>query len=144
MKNKYDDDHIAEIYDQIEKHSDDIPLLTEYITQNKIKKVLEPFCGTGRILLPLAKLGVEITGIDQSESMLKRLKKRLDDEGLHSSLIHADVLKDEWPKDFEMVIIGGNSLYEFGTENEQKKCIEPASNAMESGSLLYLENDNME
>src|ERR1700745_2897018 len=40
-----------------------------------IKNVLEFGCGTGRIMIPLAKRFESITGVDISESMLKEAKK---------------------------------------------------------------------
>jgi SAM-dependent methyltransferase len=39
--------------------------------------VLELGCGTGRVLLPLARAGHEVTGIDQSRSMLARCEAKL-------------------------------------------------------------------
>jgi SAM-dependent methyltransferase len=39
--------------------------------------VLELGCGTGRLLLPVASLGVPIVGIDRSEPMLARARMRL-------------------------------------------------------------------
>lgn len=44
--------------------------------------ILEPMCGTGHFLLPLAKLGFEIEGFDASEPMLARLFKRAEKEGV--------------------------------------------------------------
>jgi len=38
--------------------------------------VLELGCGTGRVSLPMARTGVEVIGIDRSESMLARARKR--------------------------------------------------------------------
>jgi SAM-dependent methyltransferase len=39
--------------------------------------VLELGCGTGRIALPLARAGVHVVGIDRSEPMLARARKRV-------------------------------------------------------------------
>src|SRR5438874_377731 len=39
--------------------------------------VLEVGCGSGRVLLPLARAGFEVVGIDTSAPMLDRLKARL-------------------------------------------------------------------
>jgi SAM-dependent methyltransferase len=39
--------------------------------------VLELGCGTGRILLPTARAGVEITGLDSSANMLARCREKL-------------------------------------------------------------------
>ena len=39
--------------------------------------VLEIACGTGRVLLPIARQGIEIEGVDNSESMLRILRRNL-------------------------------------------------------------------
>ena len=38
--------------------------------------VLEIACGTGRVLLPVRKAGVDIDGLDQSPEMIARLKDK--------------------------------------------------------------------
>ena len=38
-------------------------------------KVLEPACGSGRLLLPLARQGFECTGLDLNINALQYLKK---------------------------------------------------------------------
>ena len=56
--------------------------------------VLEVGCGTGRILLPTARAGVPITGVDASAPMLARCRERLaaepDDVRARVALHHAD------------------------------------------------------
>jgi SAM-dependent methyltransferase len=39
--------------------------------------ILELGCGTGRLLLPLARAGFNVTGVDKSAAMLARARKRL-------------------------------------------------------------------
>ena len=43
-------------------------------------RVLEVACGTGRVLLPIARKGIPITGIDRSPAMLERCYQKLADE----------------------------------------------------------------
>ena len=45
-------------------------------------RVLEPMCGTGRLLVPLAKAGFLVEGFDASESMLRRLYEKAKLEGI--------------------------------------------------------------
>jgi len=53
--NAYDiEPHIAEIYDQVETYTDDLYLIRRLIGGRVPLRILEPFCGTGRILIPLA------------------------------------------------------------------------------------------
>ena len=42
--------------------------------------VLEVGCGTGRLLLPIAREGIEIHGVDNSPAMLKVLKTHIENE----------------------------------------------------------------
>ena len=38
--------------------------------------ILEPLCGSGRFLIPFLERGFEICGLDLSEEMLAKLKKK--------------------------------------------------------------------
>src|SRR6185295_15004106 len=39
--------------------------------------ILEMGCGTGRVLLPIARAGIEIHGLDSSASMLRTLREHM-------------------------------------------------------------------
>lgn len=45
--------------------------LAFYLSFAKGKKVLEPMCGNGRMLIPFMQKGIDIEGFDMSEDMLK-------------------------------------------------------------------------
>ena len=62
---------ITEIFDQHEIQKEDITLLRKLIGNNKSLNILEPFCGNGRIFIPLAQDGHNILGIDKSSQMLE-------------------------------------------------------------------------
>jgi len=55
--------------------------------------VLELGCGTGRIALPVAKDGIALTGVDRSEPMLDRARRRAARAGLDRRLrlVRADI-----------------------------------------------------
>ncbi len=64
----YDRDaFVAEFYDRIPGYRDrpDVPFFVEAAVESK-GPVLEVGCGTGRILIPTARKGISITGIDLS------------------------------------------------------------------------------
>jgi SAM-dependent methyltransferase len=54
----------------------DFPFYLDLATQS-CGPVLEIACGTGRVLLPIARKGIEICGVDNSLSMLDVLKENL-------------------------------------------------------------------
>jgi SAM-dependent methyltransferase len=54
--------------------------------------VLELGCGTGRVSIPVARSGVELTGIDRSEPMLQRAWQRLRRlRGARARLVRGDI-----------------------------------------------------
>ncbi len=50
------------------------------------RRVLEPACGSGRLVLELARRGWKVTGFDRSAAMLAYARERLDGEGLEARL----------------------------------------------------------
>jgi len=143
---KYDlDSHIAEIYDQEEDHIDDVEFLRRLLGQRSPLRILEPFCGTGRILIPLAQDGHELIGFDRAQGMLDRAAMkiaRLPEEVRRRITLHrADVLTVEWPGDCDLVILGANCLYEFGSAEDQEQCIRSAAKSLREGGFLFVDNN---
>ena len=54
----------------------DLPFYLE-LAQQTVGPILEIACGTGRVLLPIARKGIDIHGVDNSLPMLKILRDRL-------------------------------------------------------------------
>ena len=142
------DDCITEIYDQIETQREDICVLRSLIGGEGRLRILEPFCGNGRILIPLAEDGHEMVGMDKSEPMLasasRKIGKLPEDVQERITLVQADVTTDPWPDGFSLVILGANCFYELPTRETQEHCIRAARTSLEVGGHLYLDNNHME
>jgi SAM-dependent methyltransferase len=144
---KYDaDPHVAEIYDtEWETEAPEVEEILGYIAGRGPRRILDPFCGTGRILLPLAEAGHELVGMDQCQGFLARLREklsRLPEEVQHRvTLIEADSLAIPWPRGFDVVFMGGNCLWELATAEEQDRAVASAASALKRGGHLYLDND---
>lgn len=71
--------------------------------------VLELGCGTGRILLPTARAGVAVTGLDAAETMLDQLRVKLerepDDVRDRVTLVSGDVRAFELPERFALATL---------------------------------------
>ncbi len=138
----------AEWYDQHETYTDDVELVRRLIGDCGPLRIFEPFCGTGRILIPLAADGHEITGLDRSKAMLDRARSKIeqlpDEVRARISLIQGDALAGAWPRDFDLVVLGGNCFYELASAEEQEACIARASESLKPGGCLYLDNNHME
>ena len=57
------------------------------ICPRNVKDVLDVGCGTGRNLIPLAREGYTVTGLDNSPGMLQETRRTLDKHGLAAELI---------------------------------------------------------
>lgn len=140
--------HVAEIYDQSETYTDDVELIRRLIDGRGPWRILEPFCGTGRIMIPLALDGHELVGLDGAQGMLARAQAKV--SGLASAvqqriiLSEADVTVAEWPRGFDLVILGGNCFYELATPQEQEGCIASAAASLKPGGYVYVDNNHME
>lgn len=132
----------------MESPSHDINLITELLSQYECKNVLEPFCGTGRILIPLAEKGFEITGIDGAEVMLNKLrnKVKIKPHSIRNRIktIKADLTEYSWPKGYDAIILGGNCFFELSELEEQEKILQKAYNSVNEGGYIFVDNDNIE
>jgi len=143
------DPHIAEVYDgDWATDADEVDDIRAFLGERVPLRILEPFVGTGRILLPLVQAGHEVVGMDRSRVLLGRLREKLaplpEETQQRAALLERDVLATPWPTGFDFVFMGGNCLYELGSPDEQEQCIASAAVALVPGGYLYLDNDHME
>jgi SAM-dependent methyltransferase len=142
------DAYVAELYDAQEKGTQDVALIRRLIGGSGPLSILEPFYGTGRILMPLALDGHRVVGLDRSRGMLARVRHALARLRAHVSprvtLRAGDALSDPWPTGYDLVIMGGNCLYELATAEDQATVISRAETSLVPGGHLYLDNDHME
>lgn len=141
------DHYISEIYNQTEKQNNDVTLIKSLLKDPPLR-ILEPFCGNGRILISLAKEGYQITGIDHSEQMLKGLKRQARNLPLRVqqriTLKKEDVLSAFWPGGCDVVILGDNCLWELANPLEQEICFQLAALSLNPGGYLYVDSNHME
>ena len=75
-------DSIAAIYDDTRVFDDDcfnaaLDFIAARFPPSTHKKLFEPGIGTGRIAIPFAERGYDVTGVDISDEMLKKLPEKL-------------------------------------------------------------------
>src|SRR5262249_7213750 len=89
--------------------------------------VLEIGCGTGRILLPVAKTGVEIVGLDRSPTMLAILRQKLAKLSTESQrkieLIEGDMRNFALGRRFNLVMIPYRAFLHLLTPKEQRQAL---------------------
>lgn len=102
------------------------------------KKVLEIACGTGRILLPILKEGVDISGIDLSTKMLQILKRKAKAEGLSPKVHLADMRNFRLKDKFDLIIIPYNAFLHAETSEDQISTLKCIRRHLKKGGILAL------
>jgi SAM-dependent methyltransferase len=89
--------------------------------------VCELACGTGRVLLPIARAGFEVTGIDLSQAMLDKLQAKLEKEPrevqARVALKCADMRDYRFSQKFKLVFCAFNSFLHMMTTEDQLACL---------------------
>ena len=75
---------VADVYDFVHPYRNrpDIHVFVEAAMEAG-SPVLELGCGTGRVLIPMARAGITITGLDASPHMLAVCRQRLSNESVN-------------------------------------------------------------
>lgn len=131
----------ADMYEIDETGTEDVEAMLSCLGTTP-KRILEIACGSGRILVPLAKAGHTVVGLDIDEAMLRKVPAKA--EGVDNiSWRVADVITDDWGNGYDVVVIAGNFLMnivsEEGPERAQRVLIEKAKKALKLGGLLYVD-----
>lgn len=81
----------------------------------RVHSVLDLACGPGRHVIPLARMGLDVTGVDSSAFLLDRAASLIDEENLSATLVHSDILDYNPSKKFDLIT---NLFTSFGYYEE--------------------------
>lgn len=80
--------------------------------------VLALACGSGQIIVPIAAMGVPITGLDRSSNMLSAANRRATAAGVPVELIDGDMRKFDLGRQFSLIFVARNSLLHLSEPSE--------------------------
>jgi SAM-dependent methyltransferase len=121
--------YVAALYDYVIPYRDrpDVDFFVEAAQESK-GPVLEIGCGTGRILIPTARAGMDIVGLDLSAHMLDVCRQRLQLEPQEVQsrvrLVQADMRSFELSPIFNLVTIPFRPFQHLTTVEDQLSCLE--------------------
>jgi ubiquinone/menaquinone biosynthesis C-methylase UbiE len=136
-------DPVAHFYDQEQKHfRHDIPFYVDYAKKCR-GEVLELACGTGRVLIPIARSGARITGLDISSGMLgiaggkvKQLEKKIQKR---ITLVQGDMTNFRLRQKFASIIIAFRSFQSLVDKKAQAACLACVHRHLAKDGLLILD-----
>ncbi len=110
----------------------------ERFVPGKVKRVLEPGCGTGRLVFELAKLGYQVTGLDLNAKALGYCQKRLHRRGLDADLVVGDMTDFSFPEKFDAAINPLNTFRHLTTEAQAVKHLKLVAQHLRPGGIYIL------
>jgi SAM-dependent methyltransferase len=104
--------------------------------------VLELGCGTGRVTMPLAHEGVHVVGVDRSEPMLERARRRVRRQrrGVEPGLVRGDIRHLPFPDGtFQMAIAPYGILQSLLSARDLKATLADVARVVQRDGILGLE-----
>ncbi len=132
---------IADMYELNEVDTIDVDFALSVIGTSP-KRILEVACGSGRILIPMAKAGHIVTGLDFDEYILNKMNPKA--VGLDNiTWRKADVVNEDWGGGFDVVLLAGNILFNIISDLDYSKAqqllIQKAADALVKGGSIYID-----
>lgn len=135
---------VAESYDFVVPYRErpDVTFFVE-LARKAEGPVLELGCGTGRILLPTARAGSEIIGLDSSPPMLtvcrQKLAREPDQVRARVHLVEADMREFTLTKKFGLITLPFRSFQHLLTVADQLACLRCIHNHLQIDGKLVLD-----
>jgi SAM-dependent methyltransferase len=126
---------IADVYDELYQQLDPSDAVAAIRSLANGKPVLELGVGTGRIAVPLAEAGVDVSGIDISEPMLARLRAKTNRVKLHQS----DFAEIAIDGAFGVVFVAFNTFFTLPDQDAQLRCFTSVATKLLSGGVFVIE-----
>ena len=100
-------------------------------------KVLDLMCGYGRHALSLARLGINVTAVDNLADYINEIKELTGKEDLPVRALQEDVMQFQAEDKYDLIICMGNSMSFFNKEDSEKIFSGIQANLKENGKFIF-------
>jgi SAM-dependent methyltransferase len=122
------------------------------LAQETSGPVLEIACGTGRVSIPIARLGFDVTGLDIVPGMLEQARGKA--AGLPTRWVEGDARTFDLGEQFRLIFLTGNAFQAFLTNADQEALLQrvrtytmrdclPSRRATRSSAIPRAEKGNL-
>ena len=133
---------VAEAYDSEYTARDDIDFWIDAARQSG-GPVLEVGCGTGRVLIPVARAGIDIVGLDLSRNMLSVCRQKIASEPpavqRRVDLVEADMRHFDLGRQFPLVTIPFRPFQHLSTVADELSCLKAIRTHLRPEGKLILD-----
>jgi SAM-dependent methyltransferase len=135
---------VTELYDE---HADLYDLAFDWDVSEEVawlherlgaacRSVLEPGCGSGRILEAFARRGLHVAGIDRSPAMAEAAKRRLEAAGIAAEVFVADITDFDLVRRFDGAVCPINTLLHLAPSELARHLARMADHLEPGGAYL--------
>jgi SAM-dependent methyltransferase len=129
---------VATWWDEFNQGGPEVDFFRRFVEAGQ--PALDVACGTGRLLLPYLRAGLDVDGCDISEDMLERCRERAEREGLSPRLYAQATHRLELPRRYRTILMCG-SFGLGGRRDEDAEGLRRIFEHLEPGGTLVLDNE---
>ena len=131
-------DRIAEAYDELPTHPDDADAAVACLAQIAGPgRALELGIGTGRLALPLASRGVDVSGIDSSEAMVSKLRAKSGGDAIPVTI--GDFADVDVDGRYSLIFVAYSTFFALLDAGTQQRCFERVADHLTPGGRFVIE-----
>jgi len=142
--NAYDTE--AEFYDAVFTDTVRDVDLIRVLAKETGGPILELMSGTGRVLLPLARDGHEVWGMDSNEAMMRRARAKLsrehDEVRTRVHLVTGDARSFTLGRKFPLILVPFGSILHLKDVRDREACLRRVAEHLESDGLFFVAFSN--
>ncbi len=118
--------------------ADFIEAACEKYCEFPVKRLLEPGCGGGRLVVEMAARGYDVTGFDLSEPSIRYLQQRLTRRNLDAQAIIADMTTYVPRRKADAAFCTFNTFRHLTTEDAARQHLECVAQSLRAGGIYIL------
>lgn len=110
----------------------------QHYASGQVKTLYEPGCGSGRLVIALAKLGYQVTGLDLNQPSLTYLEKKLKRRKLSADLVLGNMCEYVAKPQFDAAFCTFNTFRQLTTEEDAIQHLRAVSESLRDGGIYIL------
>src|SRR5215831_16760769 len=104
----------------------------------EVRRLLEPACGTGRLITELAARGYQMIGFDLSEPALSYLRRRLARRRLHAEIFEGEMSDFRVSRPVDAAYCTVNTFRHLLTEQAARRHLKCIADSLRPGGIYIL------
>lgn len=103
-----------------------------------VRRVLEPGCGSGRLVVAMAAKGYDATGLDLSDAMLGYMRRKLRRRKLEATCVKGDMTELKFDQPFDAAFCTFNTFRHLLSERDALTHLRSMADSLETGGIYIL------